>query len=798
MSVINNNLLLTAPAAASTTGVSRSLRFNSADSAYLSRTPASDGNRRTWTWVGWVKRSVLGSTQALMSVQGTSDSTTAQFWFSADDKFRFGIETADIFVTDAVFRDCSAWYHIVFAFDATNATSADKMILYVNGVRQTTSTYTAPSNTDYGFNRASAVHSIGRRQNNSDWYFNGYLADCYLVDGQQLTPSSFTETDATTGQLIPKAFSGTYGTNGFHLDFADNSAATATTLGKDTSGNGNNWTPNNLSVTAGAGNDSLVDVPTNGVQTDTGVGGQVRGNYCTWNPLDAVSGISLANGNLDSTISSSGVRRGTIAVSSGKWYWEISITSAADRNVGIAKVDPFVSSASYLGSVSGQIGYYDSQSFPSGAGVLINNGAAGVNYGAYYVNGDVIGVALNLDAGQITFYVNGVSQGVAVTGITGTWSPAISGGSSAGASMSANFGQRAFAYTAPSGFKALCTANLPAPLVTKPNTVMDVKLYTGNSGNQSITLPGGFNPDLVWIKSRSNSQGNYLFDAIRGGAGILRSNTTIAETTGTTYLSFDTSGFSSLNGLSSNGYTYAAWCWDAGSSTVTNTAGSITSSVRANPTAGFSVVTYTATSGTNTIGHGLGVAPALIINKRRDSAENWYAYHTSLGSGNYLVLNATNASAALSWGGAPTSTVFYNSTSSFMTNGGTYVAYCFSPVVGYSSFGNYIGNGSADGPFVYTGFRPRWIMIKPLYQYDGGGSTVNSTAWYIYDSARGTYNGNGAILGANNSYAEENNATDIDFLSNGFKLRNTRAVNTSSGAIYAAFAESPFNYARAR
>jgi hypothetical protein len=133
-----------------------------------------------------------------------------------------------------------------------------------------------------------------------------------------------------------------------------------------------------------------------------------------------------------------------------------------------------------------------------------------------------------------------------------------------------------------------------------------------------------------------------------------------------------------------------------------------------------------------------------------------------------------------------------------MTNGGTYVAYCFSPVVGYSSFGNYIGNGSADGPFVYTGFRPRWIMIKPLYQYDGGGSTVNSTAWYIYDSARGTYNGNGAILGANNSYAEENNATDIDFLSNGFKLRNTRAVNTSSGAIYAAFAESPFNYARAR
>jgi hypothetical protein len=321
---------------------------------------------------------------------------------------------------------------------------------------------------------------------------------------------------------------------------------------------------------------------------------------------------------------------------------------------------------------------------------------------------------------------------------------------------------------------------------------MDVALYTGNGGNQSITLPGGFNPDLVWVKSRSNSQDHYLFDAIRGGAGILRSNTTGAETTGTTYLSFDTSGFSSLNGLSSNGYTYAAWTWDAGSSTVTNTQGSITSSVRANATAGFSIVTYTGNATLNaTVGHGLGVAPKFIIIKNRSVSEDWLVLTTVIdGSNDYLFLNLTDSKgdAAPS---AATSTVFYVSTGANSNGGGnSMVAYCFAPVAGYTSISSYTGNGAADGVFVYTGMRPRWIMIK---------RTDTTSNWTIIDTAREGYNVDNDPLYPNLSNAE--GTTDLaDILSNGFKLRSTDAsVNASGGTyVFAAFAEAPFQFSRAR
>jgi hypothetical protein len=420
------------------------------------------------------------------------------------------------------------------------------------------------------------------------------------------------------------------------------------------------------------------------------------------------------------------------------------------------------------------------------------------NYGATYTVNDVIGVALDLDAGTLVFYKNGSSQGTAFSSLSGSFAPYASDADAAqSCTVVANFGQRAFAYTAPSGFKALCTQNLPAPLVTKPNTVMDVALYTGNGGNQSITLPGGFNPDLVWVKSRSNSQDHYLFDAIRGGAGILRSNTTGAETTGTTYLSFDTSGFSSLNGLSSNGYTYAAWTWDAGSSTVTNTQGSITSSVRANATAGFSVVTYTGNSTAGaTVGHGLGVAPAFIISKSRSNSSEWSCYHQSLGNAQSIILNTTAAAGSSStWNStSPTSTVITLGVSgSTNFSGYTHVIYAFAPVAGYSSFGSYTGNGSTDGPFVYTGFRPRWVMVKQ--------SSASGEGWWIRDAARNTYNSVESMLAANSSGAEiSSSGYAIDFLSNGFKLRNSNPDANASSAtyVYAAFAEAPLNYSRAR
>jgi hypothetical protein len=246
--------------------------------------------------------------------------------------------------------------------------------------------------------------------------------------------------------------------------------------------------------------------------------------------------------------------------------------------------------------------------------------------------------------------------------------------------------------------------------------------------------------------------------------------------------------------VNASGNTYVAWTWDAGSSTVTNTQGSITSSVRANATAGFSVVTYTGTGSGATVGHGLGVAPQMVIVKSRTvSNTNWVIYHISLGGTNkVIVLNSTDAPQTITnyWGSAaPTSTVFGVANGAFDNNNGNLVAYCFAPVVGYSSFGSYTGNGSSDGPFVYTGFRPKYLLLK----------STGTGDWVINDTTRDAYNVSGYNLYAQASDAEGFNAR-LDILSNGFKLRSTFASSNSSGQtyIYAAFAESPFNYARAR
>jgi len=342
---------------------------------------------------------------------------------------------------------------------------------------------------------------------------------------------------------------------------------------------------------------------------------------------------------------------------------------------------------------------------------------------------------------------------------------------------------------------------------------MDVLTWSGNNASPRSFSGLNFSPDFVWIKCKSDAAGHALYDTVRGVGNSLESNITGAEVNNSQfgYLSaFNSDGFTALTGtypgyefgaINMTGRTYVGWCWDAGTSTVSNTQGSITSQVRANATAGLSVVSFTGNGVQGaTIGHGCGTAPEFIILKKRTGVADWEIYHSALGAGKGIEFTTGAAFTSNAyWPSTPTSSVIsLGNNSGINASGADFIVYAFSPVVGYSNFGSYVGNGLADGPFVYTGFRPKWVMIKPLYSYDGGGSTVASTAWYIYDSVRGTYNANGAILGANNAYAEENNATDIDFLSNGFKLRNTRAINTTSGAIYAAFAEMPFNYSRAR
>ena len=789
----NSLLLASAAAAGDPVEIERSLRFNSADSAYLSRTPGTAGNRKTWTWAGWVKLGSVGTVRQIFTAR-TSGTPYALFYIYSDDKINFADSSLNSRTTAAVYRDPSAWYHIQLTIDTTDATAVNRVRLWVNGTLQTWASTTAPTqNADGQINTATA-HSIGSPQpyaNNE--YFSGYLADIHFIDGQALTPSSFTGVSATTGQLIPLAYSGSYGTNGFKLKFSDNSAATAATLGADTSGNGNNWTPNNLSVTAGAGNDSLVDTPTSISATDTGVGGEVRGNYCTWNPLSKGTDVTLANGNLDMISSSTGGNTtcsSTFGVSSGKWYWEVTCTGSDPRNgIGVVKND--VNLNAYLGSDSSGWGY-------SWNAYKYNNGV-GSSYGASHTANDVIGVALDADSGTLTFYKNGASQGQAYSNLTsGPFFPAIaddSSGSVAGGSL--NAGQRPFAYTAPSGFKALCDTNLGAPLVAKPNTLFDTKIYTGNGGTQTISGLA-FSPDFVWVKNRSNALSHRWTDVLRGVEQEIGSDYTGAEYYQPGGLSsFNADGFTvgSNNGSNASGNTYVAWTWDAGTSTVSNTAGSITSQVRANVSAGFSVVGFNSgSSGAKTIGHGLGVAPSLLICKNRDGSANWTVYHSSATNvSQFLMLNSTNAVGSSSniWGSAaPTSTVFGFDSGTNQAANANIICYAFAPVVGYSSFGSYTGNGSADGPFVFCNFRPRYLMIK---RSSGIGN------WVIYDSVRLTYNANNVELYANYSGAEVVD-DPIDILSNGFKIRGTGSAFNGSGETYvfAAFAESPFQYARAR
>jgi hypothetical protein len=796
--------------------IERSLRFNSADSAYLNRTPGSAGNRRTWTWSGWVKRSTLGTVQGIFDAySGSSDFATV--FFNTDNTIYFyscynsGSFIDYDFTTTAVFRDVGAWYHIVLVLNTVSATQADRFIVYVNGVRQAG---TNPSGA-FGLNEETYInstvsHRLGSRTDGS-YYSNGYMTEVNFINGQALTPSDFGETDSSTGVWKPKAYTGTYGTNGFYLKFADNSNTTAATLGKDSSGNGNNWTPNNFSVTAGAGNDSLVDSPTN-YGTDTGVGGTVRGNYCTWNPLDKNSNGSLLNGNLDNSNGSAnnaGVRSTFAFPSSDKWYAELRVNTTTSGSVALG-FGFATSTADLAGSVDSANKYVI---YGSSSGSIFSNTSTVTSSLGAFTAGDILQVAYDGATGKAwlgknnTWYNStggttgnpgaGTNQTFTLTGQMFIYSYyyAVSG--------SLNCGQRAFAYTAPSGFKALCTQNLPTPTIGATSTTQAGKyfnpiLYTGDGTAPKSFTGVGFQPDLVWIKARSAAYYHHLTDAVRGANKSLYSNVTDAEVTSNAVSAFGSDGFTINNtDVNGSGVTYVAWNWKANGAGSSNTAGTITSTVSANTTAGFSVVTYTGNGTTGaTFGHGLGVTPDMIIIKKRSTgtAGNWIVYHTSTGINQYLYLNSTAGAATSSptWGVSSTLVTLQQSFNDYNTSTAPYVAYCFDAVAGYSAFGSYTGNGSADGPFVYLGFRPAYVMIK----YSSG-----TADWIVLDKSRPGYNVIGGNLYPNSSLAEDTQ-TKLDLTSNGFKIRadgSNANVNVSSGTyIYAAFAESPFKYALAR
>ena len=355
------------------------------------------------------------------------------------------------------------------------------------------------------------------------------------------------------------------------------------------------------------------------------------------------------------------------------------------------------------------------------------------------------------------------------------------------------------------------------PVITKPNQHFDVLTWTGTGGGSGATrsITGlNFQPDFVWEKARSSGSGHQLLDSVRGVGQnkVLASNSTGAEpnpaNTESLYgwlSSLDSGGFTVTNGTSTfdnwnkSGDTYVGWTWKAASSNTTNTDGSITSTIRVNQTAGFSIVSYASGSaGQKTVGHGLGVTPSMIITKSRDNnSYNWSIYHSSVIDTTSKFLRFTTDAIVTSstiWGAAlPTSTVFGITSDNGVPANNNCIAYCWAPVAGYSAFGSYTGNGSTDGPFIYTGFRPAFVLTKR------SDSTGN---WYLWDNKRIiSANGDAGLLYPDSSLAESDyNAAGMDLLSNGFKIRNSDGSDNGSGGtfIYMAFAEAPFKFANAR
>ena len=802
--------------------ISRSVRLRSSASAYLSWTPSTTAtSTQKLTYSAWIKRGTLGTGQQHFGLNGAITGSTR-------DVIRFSNDALNVYLNEAssayvvptmLFRDVSAWYHIVVAVDTTQATASNRILIYVNGVQVTSfssATYPSQNYNFTGWLVSGKAQNLGRSPE-PGYYTDGYMAETYVIDGQQLLPTSFGAFDAITGVWNPIQYTGTYGNNGFYLNFKDNTSTT--TLGYDYSGNSRHWTANNISLTAGSTYDSMADTPTN-YGTDTGVGGTVRGNYCTLSPVDnGNSNILLTNGNISVSSSTTWDRgvKGTMGVSSGKYYYEythgtVNAGSNPAADIGWTKYTSLVSS--YANGGGGSSDTY----LVVGADGNKNNGGTSTSYGSAFTTGDVGMCAIDLDNGKMYWGKNGTwfasgnpaaGTNAAYTGLSGTFIPLWYWGLSAGTNgvliSNINFGQRAFTYTAPSGFKALCTQNLPTPTIDNGANHMAATLYTGTGASQNISnaVNGiSFQPDLVWVKNRSSASTSHtLYNTNVGIGTFLQSNTTDSAFGNAGISPILSNGFTAYSSNSWNnasGENYIAWQWKADSSNVTNNTGSITSTVRVNTTAGFSIVTYTGTGATGTMGHGLGVTPSMMIMKKRSAAGAWKVYHTVLGNTKILEMNAVD--------GAQTSSTYWNNTSPTSTlitvgsngdinaSGETYVSYCWTAIAGYSAFISFTGNGSGDGPFVYCGFRPRWLMIK---RYDTTGDP-----WWLVDSTRSSYNQTTLALRPSASNAEDSGGNaNFDFLANGFKARTSGGGNgNESGATYivAAFAENPFTLARAR
>ena len=770
--------------------ITSSLRFNKASSARLTFTPGSDGGD-TWTWSGWYKVS-----------NGEGSSTVTDKMFMVGDGA--GIQhrnTRALGLDDdgdtnnlstELYRDISSWYHIL----ANSNGSASKF--FVNGIEITVS-----GSPNIGDINNAVEHYLGSGGGN--YYLDGYLADVNFVDGTALTPSSFTE--SKNGVLIPIKPNVTYGGNGWRLQFLQTgTGADSSGIGADTSGNDNHWAINNLTAS-----DVVPDSPEN--------------NFCVMNSLVRTSGTkTFSEGNLKIVQSGQAYSffQSTFSMRTGKWYAECRVNSvSAGLMIGISEQNMEVYRTGDNNdphNTAGTVWY-----LKTGAGYVNGSSIAAGTFTSSdtYTDDDVIGIALDLDSStrNVKFFLNGTEVNSTDLSATGFIDDiGFANNIYNGATLVWNFGQDsthageetattnadangigAFHHAPPSGFLAVCSSNLEEPTIgpnsdTVATDNFETVLYEGNGSTQNIAV--NFKPDWVWIKNRDAADSHQIFDSSRGVTKAIFSDTNAAEgANDDTLTAFIATGFSLGDDVvvNTDDESYVAWNWKAnGGTTVTNEDGSIDSTVQANTAAGFSIVTLTSPgSGTWSFGHGLGVKPDMIIQKYRTGNARWTTWHNLLTSGQYLGLNETNAIAS---SGTPfnfniTDTLIggnanYDATSAAVVN------YVFAAVEGYSKFGVYTGNGNADGGYVYTGFRPAFILLK---------HTNATNSWRMFDNKRHAYNLNSEVL-----YASANNAEGsevaADLLSNGFKLRaSTGGSNTSAGTyLYMAFAEAPFKYANAR
>ena len=803
--------------------IERSLRFNESDT-YLSRTPSSDGNRRTWTISIWFKNGSEGlQGQRFWSTSTAPTEGNYSSFAYENDGFIAELNNHLDLRTSTRYRDSNAWSHVVLAVDTTQSTASDRAKLYFNGVQVTAfDTESYPSQDHEGGWNSTNEHNIGRELYNTRRYFAGYMAEFTNIDGLQLTPSSFAKTDPVTGQYVPIDTSGlTFGTNGFRLKFDDNSNTTATTLGKDSSGNGNNFTPYNF-VTG----DAVKDTPTN--------------NFPTVNDLypDSSKGGTVNTGNLRVENANHNLQRinfhfGIRGIATGKYYWEV-----RNQNGSFAQ---YVGLTENLREDNGEImnqtdknfiGSHTSKVFSAGSGTGRTN--QGSNKTMQFLldvdNQELIakydGTTIFTDtgipsptSGQYVPYVASTNDGTGGS----LWADVIfnfgqdstfGGVLSAGGNTDEN-GIGDFHYSVPSGYLALCSKNMPDPTVFDGRKYFGTLLYSAGTSNGTFNFTDStavnFTPDWQWIKCRDAGERHRVIDVIRGNQDVTdkfllpdgEDNETSSGVDGTTVSTIQ-NGIKIVETSIGSGEifftnrNYVVWNWNAGDSTVTNTDGNISAQVRASQTAGFSIVSYTGTGNDNdSVGHGLGVTPDMVVIKTRNAVDSWVVEtpHTSNGRGMYWDFDNGSDTAGTDTTSRNSSTVtFVNSGDSnrhVNFSGENYIMYVFASVKGYSSISSYIANGNSDGRFIHTGFNPQFLITK---------RTSSSGSWEIHDNKRPAYNphSNRLLIDTTNSEATSNH---VDFVSNGFKIRNTfSGMNGSSGDhyLYMAFGEFPFKYGRGR